>query len=111
MADIHPDVYENILAYVPGDQLYGSNGLIDGYVTAVEAQAQETPVLSVEDGLLTVSTEADDRLTLTFTIEGYVTDPITNSFGTQEARIGDGYIVKTIHFELSGGVVTNVIWH
>ena len=35
-----------------------------------------------------------------------VVNAVTNEVGTQEVRIGKTHIVKTVHFELSNGIIT-----
>ena len=48
----------------------------------------------------------NDGLDLTFTIQANVVNAVTNEVGTQEVRIGKTHIVKTVHFELTNGIIT-----
>lgn len=108
--NVSPDVYESILAYVPGAQLMASGELLPAYVSDVTAEEQRATTITTEDGILEVSSDSDDLLTLTFTITATVSDTLLNEVGTQEVRIGKTHIVKTQHFELSSGLITGCVW-
>ena len=107
---VYPAVYEDIMQWVPGDQLMASGDLLNAYVTAVDAQPhQEIATIGTASGALMVPLEGD-LLDLTFTIEAYVTNTVTSEVGTQEVRTGKQHIVKTQHFELAGGYVQTCAW-
>ena len=107
---VQPAVYEDIQKWIPGDPLMASGSLLPGQVLAVEAQPHDAVVtLDTTDGALELPLE-EGLLDLTFTIEVDVTNLITNEVGTQEVRIGKSHIVKTQHFELSGGIIQACDW-
>lgn len=107
---VYPAVYEDILNWVPGDRLMASGELLNGQVLSVEAQPhQDTAALNTTNGVLILPLEGD-LLDLTFTIEVYVTNLVTNEVGTQEVRIGKQHIVKTQHFELANGYIQTCEW-
>ena len=109
---VDQEVYEGIKAYVPGesgigDQLMANGSMVDAYVTSVTAAPHEggLTMTDVNGKKLTFPTE-DDPLDLTFTIQANVVNAVTNEVGTQEVRIGKTHIVKTVHFELTNGIIT-----
>lgn len=109
---VDQEVYEGIKAYVPGesgigDQLMANGSMVDAYVTSVTAAPHEggLTMTDVNGNMLTFPTE-DDTLDLTFTIQANVVNAVTNEVGTQEVRIGKTHIVKTVHFELTNGIIT-----
>lgn len=109
---VDKEVYEGIKAYVPGesgigDQLMANGEMVDAYVTSVTATPHEGGVTmtDVNGTTLTFPVE-EDTLDLTFTIQANVVNAVTNEVGTQEVRIGKTHIVKTVHFELSNGIIT-----
>lgn len=110
VTDVSQELYENILPYIPGDQLMASGAFVNGTVVAVEAEEQESLSISIDDEILSIPLESDDLLTLTFTIVAPVADDTTNEVGTQEVRIGRTHIVKTQHFEFSNGLITSCTW-
>lgn len=84
-------------------QLMANGQLLDGYVTAVEAQ----PHVSYEPndmGVIMISQEVGEgaRVDMLFTIQAAVDNTVTCKVGTQEVRIGKTHIVKTTEFELEG---------
>ena len=109
---VDQEVYEGIQAYVPGesgvgDQLMANGEMVDAYVTSVTAAPHEggLTMTDVNGNKLTFPME-DDTLDLTFTIQANVVNAVTNEVGTQEVRIGKTHIVKTVHFELTNGIIT-----
>lgn len=110
---VKPEVYENLKGYVDqegGDQLMASGDMLTAYVTGVKAEPHEESVsVNTSNGVLTLPTESG-LLDLTFTIEGEVVNPVTTELGTQEVRIGKTHTVKTVHFELANGVITDCQW-
>lgn len=109
---VDKEVYEGIKAYVPGesgigDQLMANGEMVDAYVTNVTATPHEGGITmtDVNGTTLTFPVE-EDTLDLTFTIQANVVNAVTNEVGTQEVRIGKTHIVKTVHFELSNGIIT-----
>lgn len=110
---VKPEVYENLKSYVEqegGDQLMASGDMLDAYVTGVTAEPHEEAVsLNTANGQVSLPTESG-LLDLTFTIESNVVNAVTNEVGTQEVRIGKTHTVKTIHFELMNGVITDCQW-
>ena len=109
---VDQEVYEGIKAYVPGesgigDQLMANGSMVDAYVTSVTAAPHEGGITmtDVNGTTLTFPTE-EDTLDLTFTIQANVVNAVTNEVGTQEVRIGKTHIVKTVHFELTNGIIT-----
>ena len=112
---VDPEVYEGIKAYVPGengtgDQLMANGEMADAYVTGVSAVPHEGGITmtDVNGTTLTFPTE-EDTLDLTFTIQANVVNAVTNEVGTQEVRIGKTHIVKTVHFELTNGIITTCV--
>ena len=112
---VDPEVYEGIKTYVPGesgigDQLMANGEMADAYVTGVSAVPHEGGITmtDVNGTTLTFPTE-EDTLDLTFTIQANVVNAVTNEVGTQEVRIGKTHIVKTVHFELTNGIITTCV--
>lgn len=110
---VYPEVYENLKQYVGqegGDQMMASGNMLSGYVVGVVSQPHDNSVsLNSATGALTLPL-SEDLLDLTFTIEATVPNRSTNEVGTQEVRIGKTHAVKTTHFELINGVITNCVW-
>ena len=113
---VDQEVYEGIKAYVPGesgigDQLMANGSMVDAYVTSVTAAPHEggLTMTDVNGNELTFPVQ-DDSLDLTFTIRANVTNAVTNEVGTQEVRTGKTHIVKTVHFELTNGLITSCKW-
>ncbi len=109
---VDKEVYEGIKAYVPGesgigDQLMANGEMVDAYVIDVTAKPHEGGITmtDVNGTTLTFPVE-EDTLDLSFTIQANVVNSVTNEVGTQEVRIGKTHIVKTVHFELSNGIIT-----
>lgn len=110
---VDQEVYEGIKAYVPGesgigDQLMANGEMVDAYVTSVTAAPHEggLTMTDVNGTTMTFPVQGDDTLDLTFTIQANVVNAVTNEVGTQEVRIGKTHIVKTVHFELTNGIIT-----
>ena len=78
--------------------------MIDAYVTGVTAQPNTTTAVT-DDGQYVV-TEDPMYLDLYFTLEGAVSNTITQLVGTQEVRVGRSHFVKTLDFELTGTVTS-----
>ena len=105
-------VYKGIQQYVPGengtgDQLMANGSMVDAYVVSVTSAPHEggLTMTDVMGNQLNFPVE-DDTLDLTFTMQARVVNATTNEVGTQEVRIGKSHIVKTVHFELSNGIIT-----
>ena len=111
---VDPQVYEGVRDYIPsdgtGDQLMANGEMADAYVTGVSAVPHEGGITmtDVNGTTLTFPTE-EDTLDLTFTIQANVVNAVTNEVGTQEVRIGKTHIVKTVHFELTNGIITTCV--
>ena len=112
---VDPQVYEGVRDYIPsdgtGDQLMADGSLVNAWVVAVEA-TPHTGGLTMTDtsgNKLTFPVE-EDKLDLVFTIKANVVNIITNEVGTQEVRTGKSHIVKTVHFELTNGIITSCKW-
>ena len=110
---VYPEVYENLREYVEqegGDQLMASGNMLSGYVVGVMSRPHDNSVsIHSATGAL-VLPMSDDLLDLTFTIEATVPNRDLNEVGTQEVRIGKSHTVKTTHFELNNGVITDCKW-
>ena len=110
---VKPEVYENLKGYVEqegGDQLMASGDMLNAYVTGVTAAPHDEGVsVNTTNGTLVLPTE-EGLLDLTFTIGSEVVNAVTNEVGTQEVRIGKTHTVKTVHFELVNGVITDCQW-
>ena len=107
---VTPAAYDSLLAYIPGDSLMASGEILPATVTNVEvAPHSATATLSTTTGFLQIPIQ-EDLLDLTFTIEAEVTNTVTNELGTQEVRIGKTHILKTQHFEFSGGTIQSCLW-
>lgn len=107
---INPEIYENVLEWLPNDQLMASGELLPAYVTDVTAVPhQDIAELNTTNGVLLLPLDGD-LLDLTFTITATVSSPIINEVGTQEVRIGKTHIVKTQHFELATGTILSCEW-
>ena len=116
---VDQDIYENIKAYVDaakaagkrGDQLMSNGACLPAYVTDVTAVPTKTlPSLAVGGDYVSISTNEDDMLDLTFTVEGYVANNTKTEMGSQEVRVGKSHIMKTTHFELTYGVIVDCRW-
>lgn len=112
---IDPEVYKGIQEYIPadgsGDMLMANGSMLDAWVVAVESapHVDGLTMTDVNGNKLTFPVN-DDNLDLTFTIKANVINNVTNEVGTQEVRIGKTHIVKTVHFELVGGIITTCLW-
>lgn len=110
---VYPDVYENLKQYVEqegGDQMMASGNMLSGYVVGVKSVPHDNSVsLNSATGALTLPL-SEHLLDLTFTVEATVPNRSTNEIGTQEVRIGKAHAVKTTHFELINGVITDCKW-
>lgn len=107
--NVEDQVYQNILEHVPST-LMASGELLDGQVVAVSAAPHEQTVTVNPSGTALVFNLGEDTWDLTFTIECNVVNPVTTEIGTQEVRIGKSHIVKTDKFELTNGVILDVVW-
>ena len=101
-----PEVYEGVQAHLDdsGIQCMADGAMIDAYVTGVTAQPNTTTAVT-DDGQYVV-TEDPMYLDLYFTLEGAVSNTITQLVGTQEVRVGRSHFVKTLDFELTGTVTS-----
>ena len=107
---VDPDVYDAIKGY-KGDKLMASGTTIAGSeIVDITSEPHAAAItLNTQSGALQLPLE-DGLLDLTFTIKAQVPDVVTNEVGTQEVRIGKSHIVKTVHFELTNGIVTSCSW-
>lgn len=109
---VTPETYAEVLRQMElnggRDQLMANGSMIpNSYITAVEAvphvnynpDSQGNLVISEDAG-------ASARYDLIFTIEAQASDPTTSLVGTQEVRVGKSHIVKTVHLEFTGNIVT-----
>ena len=110
VSGVDPTVYDNIKGY-KGDALMASGAVIAGSEVVDITQAPHTAsaTIDTQSGALVVPVD-QDLVDVTFTIKARVPDVTTNEVGTQEVRIGKTHTVKTIHFELSDGVVMSCSW-
>lgn len=107
---VRPEVFASIQAY-PNDTLMASGVVISGskVLSVTSAPHVANATITTRDGALVVPLD-EDLLDLTFSIEAKVADKIINEVGTQEVRIGKTHTVKTVHYELSDGVITACGW-
>lgn len=105
VSEVQPEVYEAIKTRVDaGDaQLMANGEMLSANITAVSATPYQKPVETM-DGRI-VYAQDTQRMTVVFTIEANITNPVTQAVGTQEVRIGKAHIVKTVDFELVNGVI------
>ena len=110
VSGVDPDVYDAIKGY-KGDKLMASGTVIAGSeIVDITSEPHDASVtLDTQPGALQLPLD-EGLLDLTFTIKAQVPDVITNEVGTQEVRIGKIHLVKTVHFELTDGVVTSCSW-
>lgn len=90
------------------DQLMANGSMIpNSYITGVEA-VPHVNYLTDDQGQVTISRDSgpDARYDLLFTIQAQASDPVTSLVGTQEVRVGKSHIVKSVHLEFTGTVVT-----
>lgn len=116
---VEKEVYEEILAFIdraknekgkPGDQLMSNGALLNAYITdAVAVPHEAKAVISSMDGDVIIPV-MEDTLDVTFTVEGRVANNIKTELGSQEVRVGKTHIIKTTHFELSGGIILTCEW-
>ena len=112
---VDPQVYEGVRDYIPsdgtGDQLMANGEMVDAWVVEVTSEPHTggLTMTDVNGNELTFPVQ-DDSLDLTFTIRANVTNAVTNEVGTQEVRTGKIHIVKTVHFELTNGLITSCKW-
>lgn len=112
---VDPQVYEGVRDYIPsdgtGDQLMANGEMVDAWVVEVTSEPHSSglTMTDVNGNQLTFPVE-DDTLDLTFTIRANVVNAVTNEVGTQEVRTGKTHIVKTVHFELTNGLITSCKW-
>ena len=102
---VAPELYDNCLKHLPSP-LMASGALVGGQIEAVEKLDYQ--VLDANGNWVT----DPDHVTLIFTVT--TTTPtaevMTTKVGDQEVRIGKSHIVKTQHFELSGGIIQTCDW-
>lgn len=112
---VKPEVYESVKAFIDaaeeGDQLMANGEMVSAWITGVSAVPHEgnATLSSNNDGSLVLPVDAD-TLDLTFTIKANVANTVTNEVGSQEVRVGKNHIVKSIHFEITGGVILTCDW-
>ena len=107
---VDPDVYDAIKGY-KGDKLMAAGVVVAGseIVDITSEPHTASATVNTSTGALSFPLE-EGLLDLTFTIKAHVPDVVTNEVGTQEVRIGKSHIVKTVHFELTEGIVTSCSW-
>jgi hypothetical protein len=94
--------YENVCQFVDSgagleDQLMASGELLNGYIVDVTA----TPHIATASDSV-----GGDTLDLLFTVVAVPSDVTTGAVGTQEVRIGKSHILKSVHMEFTGTVMT-----
>ena len=91
-------------------QVFNSNQKLDAYVTECHYEVNSYTVTEDEDTQYTVT--QDDLCTAYFTVEARYDENTYNesaeneifSVGTQEIRVGKGYVMKTSDYEFTGYV-------
>ena len=115
---VDAEVYENVKSFIDaaqaagktGDQLMSNGTLLSAYVTdAIAVPHEAKAVISSMDGDVIIPV-MEDTLDVTFTVKGHVASDIKTELGSQEVRVGKTHIVKTTHFELSGGIILTCEW-
>lgn len=106
---VEEEVYQAIQGVTLPDQLMASGDMLSGQVISVTAEPSKGEIYNLtpdeENGSIELITSGGPTYDLTFVIEAYVANTVTNEIGTQEIRIGKDHIVKTSNFELPDGVV------
>ena len=93
-----------------GDRLMSNGELLNAYVTDMTAVPHDAKAkISSMDGDVIIPV-LEDTLDVTFTVEGFVTNNVKTELGSQEVRVGKTHIVKTTHYELTGGVILTCQW-
>lgn len=95
----------------PGDQLMSNGACLPAYITDVVAvPAQEKTEVALSGDYMSFINTGEELMDLTFTIEGYVANNTKTELGSQEVRVGKLHIIKTTHFELTGGLILSCEW-
>lgn len=108
---IDPTYYDSVRQLVnpdegKSDQLMSNNVPIDAYLVDCTA-TPHAEYINTDDGQVKrVQSEEDKRLDLLFTVEAKVDDPVTNTVGSQQVRVGTSHVLKTLHFEFNTYVVS-----
>lgn len=95
----------------PGDRLMANGELLDAWITDMKAEPhEEKAILTTSGDYITIVPVNEDKLDLTFTVQGHVSNNVKTELGTQEVRAGKNHIVKTTHFELQYGTILTCEW-
>ena len=97
--------YEAVKArYDAGEtQLIAGEDLIDGYIVDLRSTTYSNPI-ATDDGRYVLA-EDPNYITVYYTLEAAVSNPITNMVVTQEVRIGAPFWVKTVGTQFSGTII------
>ena len=106
---VDEDVYRMIQTKLPS-QLLSTEGLQDGYVTAVEGEkvtVNDDARIEANKSVYYVGLHPGLAGTydIVCTIEANISDTVSTKIGSQEVRIGRSHIVKTVDFELDCGTI------
>jgi len=101
-------ISDSVLSFELPAQLVANSSLVSGgYVVAVEAKEPDESgelIWTAKSGTVTARPR-EDTVTLIFTIEAVITDPVNNTVSTQDIRVGADNTVKTSDMELDGVII------
>ena len=96
------------------DQLMAGDEMVSAYI--IDYWTEPTHYNKLSNGTVELFDAAEleasgaNLVDICFVIEAITTDPLTNSVGSQQVRIGKDHIVKTTHLEFYNGIIESCVW-